>query len=89
MELLLQIDYCKKGECAVNLCKGVCERFAIKKFNGKNTRYENNQKRCPICEVYMDWSDIRCPCCRCILRMTPRANKSRKLFHERKNDVRL
>ena len=73
----------------MNLCKGICVRFEVKNFKGKKTRYEKNQKRCPVCGIYMDWPEIRCPCCRCILRMTPRANNCRKLFHKRKNDARL
>ncbi len=72
----------------MNFCKGICTRFEVKIFKGKKTRYEDNQKRCPVCGVYMRCSDVRCPCCKCVLRMTPRANRSRKLFHERKNDFR-
>ena len=71
----------------MNTCKGICLQLEIKKFNGK-TRYENNQKRCPQCSVFIDCPNVRCPCCRCVLRKTPRAGKSRKLFQERKNESR-
>lgn len=71
----------------MNICKGVCIRFEIKKFNGK-IRYENNQKLCTQCNVFIDYADARCPCCRCVLRITPRAGKYRKLFQERKDSFR-
>lgn len=71
----------------MNLCKGVCERLEIK-IKGQTMKYENNQKRCPVCEVFMICLDVRCPCCSCILRVTPRTNKYRKSFHKRKNASR-
>jgi len=71
----------------MNICKGICLKIEIKKFNGK-IRYENNQKLCTQCNVFIDCSDARCPCCRCVLRITPRAGKYRKLFQERKDELR-
>ncbi len=71
----------------MNTCKGICLSLEIKKFNGK-TRYENNQKHCPQCSVFIDCPDVRGPCCHCVLRITPRVRKSRKLFQDRKNESR-
>ena len=71
----------------MNLCKGICVRFKATDFKGK-IRYEKGQKHCSKCSIFLVYSEIRCPCCHCILRITPRANRCRKGFQERKNNVR-
>ena len=55
-------------------CKGICARHrAIKPLVGG--RYENGQKRCQTCEIYINWDGTHCPCCRNRVRGKPRHGK--------------
>ena len=38
-------------------------------------RYAAGQKRCQICEIFIKWDGLWCPCCGCRLRMGPRLFK--------------
>lgn len=52
-------------------CKGTCEKYrAIKPSTG--ARYKNGQKRCQICEIFIEWTGTWCPCCGYKLRTKPR-----------------
>ena len=64
-------------------CKEIC-LFHKAKSNGKN-RYSNNQKRCQICEIFLNWDGVWCPCCGYMLRTHPRNNKSHKKANSLKN----
>jgi len=58
-------------------CNGICSKYkAKKKFGGG--WYDNGLKRCNICELYISWDGIRCPCCNGILRIQPLAGKSKE-----------
>lgn len=70
----------------MNICKGICVRFKAKSYKGKN-RYEMGQKCCTKCDIFMFYDDIRCPCCACKLRVTPRGNKSRKKLQVIRNFI--
>ena len=52
-------------------CKELCEQHKAKK-NGPSSRYGNGQKRCQICDIFLNWSGIFCPCCGYKLRTRPR-----------------
>jgi len=56
------------------VCKGICIRH---KASGpiSSGRYATGQKRCQICEMYVKWDGIFCPCCGCRLRIGPRLFK--------------
>ena len=64
-------------------CKQICLEHKAKSV-GK-ARYSNNQKRCQICEIFLVWEGIWCPCCGYMLRTHPRNNKSRKKSDLSKN----
>jgi hypothetical protein len=53
------------------VCKGICIRH---KASGPISygRYATGQKRCQICEIFIKWDGIYCPCCGCRLRIRPR-----------------
>ena len=52
-------------------CKGICCRYrAMKPAVGG--RYEIGQKRCQVCEMYVSWEGIWCPCCGYKMRAKPR-----------------
>lgn len=55
------------------VCKGVCAKYKVKKSNLGNIHYKLGHKWCSTCEIFMDWNDIRCPCCKLGLR-TKRKN---------------
>jgi hypothetical protein len=40
-------------------------------------RYAAGQKRCQICEIFIKWDGIFCPCCGCRLRIGPRLFKDK------------
>jgi len=52
-------------------CKGICPRY---KATGNiiGGRYNIGQKRCHICDIYMIWDGMWCPCCGYKLRSKPR-----------------
>lgn len=52
-------------------CKGTCDRYLAKKPS-VGGRYENGQKRCQVCEVFIQWEGLWCPCCNYKLRGKPR-----------------
>ena len=59
------------------VCKGICSRHkAIRPSTGQ--RYLVGQKRCQVCQIFIDWEGIFCPCCGYKLRVTPR-NRQLKL----------
>jgi hypothetical protein len=57
-------------------CKGICiQHRAQVRLGG---RYANGQKRCQVCQIYIKWDGLRCPCCGCKVRSRPRNSKSKK-----------
>jgi len=36
-------------------------------------RYESGQKRCTFCGIFFLIDDVRCPCCKVVLRTNPRS----------------
>ena len=51
-------------------CNGICEQFKAAKPNGG--RYENGQKRCQTCEIFVYHEGLYCPCCNRRLRGSSR-----------------
>ena len=45
--------------------------------NNVDQRYANGQKRCNVCEIFVDWDGFYCPCCRMLLRSRPRSVKGK------------
>ena len=56
------------------VCKGICIRH---KASGpiSSGRYATGQKRCQICEIFIKWDGLWCPCCGYRLRIRPRLFK--------------
>jgi len=62
-------------------CKGICTRHkAQKPITGG--RYNNGQKRCQICEIFIETDKIHCPCCGLKLRTKPRNKKYKDKLRE-------
>ncbi|HEY5630853.1 MAG TPA: hypothetical protein VI278_07575 [Nitrososphaeraceae archaeon] len=55
-------------------CKGICIRHRAQKPSGSG-RYTSGQKRCQICEIFIKWDGLWCPCCGYRLRTKPRNKK--------------
>jgi len=64
-------------------CKGVCPKYKADKPVGIG-RYASGQKRCQICELYMTWGGLWCPCCGYRLRSKPRNVKYKDKLRETK-----
>ena len=52
-------------------CKGICPRYKAQKPVGTG-RYASGQRRCQICEIFINWEGLWCPCCGYRLRTKPR-----------------
>lgn len=52
-------------------CKGICDRYKAQKPT-TGGRYASGQKRCQMCEIYIKWEGLWCPCCCYKLRSKPR-----------------
>ena len=55
-------------------CKGICLHIDTERIpNGR--KYEYGLKRCSWCDIWIDTDDVRCPCCKMILRTKSRNKK--------------
>ena len=52
-------------------CKGICIRYKAQKPVGTG-RYASGQRRCQICEIFIKWEGLWCPCRGYRLRTKPR-----------------
>jgi hypothetical protein len=64
------------------VCKGICVRHKAQKPIGAG-RYSSGQKRCQICEIFIKWDGLWCPCCGYRLRTRPRNLKYKAKLRER------
>lgn len=63
-------------------CKNICIQYKPEKQSARpRIRYTAGQKYCAICEVFIKWDGLRCPCCRQLIR-----TKSKKL---KKGKIRI
>lgn len=66
-------------------CKGICEKYRAKRAPNSSKRYTLGQRRCNICELFLNWTEtLFCPCCGWRLRTKPRTKKSKKIFKKAK-----
>ena len=62
-------------------CKGICDRYKALKPSGIG-RYASGQRRCQMCEKYINWEGLWCPCCSYRLRTKPRNIKYKAKLRE-------
>src|SRR6266496_904761 len=67
-------------------CKGICIRHKAQKPVGSG-RYATGQKRCQICELFIGWDGLWCPCCGYRLRTKPRNLKYKAKLRARNKVV--
>jgi hypothetical protein len=90
------MDYCNKKFITVYIkilyipenrhemtCKGICIRHKAQKPVGSG-RYATGQKRCQICELFIRWDGLWCPCCGYRLRTRPRNLKYKAKLRSRR-----
>jgi hypothetical protein len=66
------------------VCKGICVRHKAMKPVGTG-RYSTGQKRCQVCEIFVKWDGLFCPCCGYRLRTKPRNLKLKAKLTARNN----
>ncbi len=66
-------------------CKGICVRYKAQKPVGVG-RYATGQKRCQICELFIKWDGLWCPCCGYRLRTKPRNLKYKAKLRAKMNE---
>ena len=55
-------------------CRGICSHHkAIRPYTG--LRYSIGQKRCNVCQIFINWQELWCPCCGYRLRTKPKNKK--------------
>ena len=66
------------------VCKGIRSRHkAIRPKTGQP--YLIDQKRCQVCQIFIEWEGIFCPYCGYKLRVTARNRKFKLTFRKTKN----
>jgi hypothetical protein len=53
-------------------CKGICIKYRAKKPQ-RGSRYASGQKRCQICDIFINYPSLFCPCCGYRMRTRPRS----------------
>jgi hypothetical protein len=65
-------------------CKGICIRHkALRSRHHNGNRYSTGQKRCQVCEIFLKWDGLWCPCCGYRLRTKPRSLKYKAKLRSR------
>ena len=67
-------------------CRNKCKEFKVHDGD-KGGRYDNGQKRCTRCSVFMIYDGFHCPCCGQPLRAKPRTRKGKERLRKLQNDV--
>lgn len=65
-------------------CKGRCLRHRAPKPISSG-RYVCGQKRCQVCEIFIKWDGLWCPCCGYRLRSKPRNSAFKQRLASRSN----
>lgn len=65
------------------VCRGICQKYRATGDIGSG-RYFQGQKRCQMCEIFLKWDGLFCPCCNCQLRSKPRSLNAKKKLRESK-----
>ncbi|HII36810.1 MAG TPA: hypothetical protein HA319_07465 [Nitrosopumilaceae archaeon] len=61
------------------ICREICVKYkAYRTLRG--SRYTTGQKRCNLCNIFLKWDGLFCPCCNYKLRQRPRNRKFKEKF---------
>ena len=75
----------ERGLKMVNTCKGLCS--VDKRFGKSSPYYAKGVKYCTHCAKKIFINELRCPCCRCILRT--RTHHYKSLARKKRDLVRV
>ena len=65
-------------------CCGVCIRYKVKKHAViEVSRYDDGQKYCSYCEIFMRAERLRCPCCNKQMKTRSKNKIKRKILFNR------
>lgn len=59
-------------------CKNKCQKFKAENLS-MSIRYLRGQKYCKTCCIFINFEDVRCPCCHNKLRIKP---KNKQIFSQ-------
>src|SRR5215210_3891606 len=60
-------------------CKDICIRYRAPRPRPISTgRYFSGQKRCQVCNIFIIWDELYCPCCGFRLRAKPHNSMSKQ-----------
>lgn len=62
-------------------CRGTCHRHRATRPPG-GQRYLAGQRRCQVCEIFIWWAGLWCPCCGYRLRAHPRNPGDKAKYRE-------
>lgn len=71
------------------VCKDICIHYRAQKPIDRLSRYLDGQKRCQVCQIYLKWDGLCCPCCSTKLRTNPRVRKHRGISRTVKRNEQL
>ena len=63
-------------------CKGIC--LHLKALG----RYATGNKRCRICDLFIKWEGVFCPCCGYKLRTMPKSTKSKAKLRRKRTAIK-
>lgn len=67
-------------------CNEICIKYKAKSNSPEGGRYEQGQKRCHECEIFIKWEGLWCPCCGHLLRTKSRGTKLKRRMLLMKQD---
>ncbi|MGQ0772207.1 MAG: hypothetical protein ACT4NT_05495 [Nitrososphaerota archaeon] len=62
-------------------CKGDC-KTRYQEFLGQISLKYDGQKRCGLCNIYLKWDGVKCPCCSSVLHVRPRHSRAKTKYYE-------
>ena len=68
-------------------CISNCSKYKARKPPAGVSRYAVGQKRCQLCEVFLFWDGLKCPCCNSVLRRIPRSRKGKEKYQLQKVEI--
>ena len=67
----MDIKLIRSVYCHTMTCNGICSDYKATK-PCKGGRYEEGQKRCQTCQIFVYYDGLFCPCCNLRLRQSSR-----------------
>jgi hypothetical protein len=70
------------------VCKGICTKYLFERKGKAKQVYDAGASRCSICEEFLKWEGLWCPCCGQLLRKAPR-NTGQKRKRKEAMEIRI